>query len=183
MNRYWLLTWTTYGQWLPGDPRGSATRVHHRGERSRREHNVPGTPFDKELPGRFVSAKKLQKGPTVRFNGEDAECLLTQFHETARVRGWLLVAVAIMANHVHIVLGVPDDPDPAALLRDLKSYGSRRLNQCGTRSHARTWWTQSGSKRKLSDEAAVLAAVDYVRQQEHPLVVWVDPIVATWRTA
>lgn len=27
MDRYWLLTWTTYGTCLPGDPRGFVGRV------------------------------------------------------------------------------------------------------------------------------------------------------------
>ena len=27
MDRYWLLTWTTYGTWLPGDARGFVSNV------------------------------------------------------------------------------------------------------------------------------------------------------------
>src|SRR5947209_816005 len=27
MDRYWFLTWTTYGTWLPGDARGFVGRV------------------------------------------------------------------------------------------------------------------------------------------------------------
>ncbi|HMS94209.1 MAG TPA: hypothetical protein PKA03_03120, partial [Tabrizicola sp.] len=62
------------------------------------------------------------------------------------------------------------DPEPDTLLRDFKSYGSRRLNRMfGDRER---WWTQSGSKRKLKDDAAVSSAVNYVRDQEYPLVVW-----------
>jgi hypothetical protein len=25
MDKYWLVTWVTYGSWLPGDPRGFRT--------------------------------------------------------------------------------------------------------------------------------------------------------------
>jgi REP element-mobilizing transposase RayT len=50
-----------------------------------------------------------------------AEALLTQFQETARIRGWELRAVAIMFNHFHIVVGVPGDPKPSKILGDFKS--------------------------------------------------------------
>ena len=33
-----------------------------------------------------------------------------------------------MADHVHLVVGVPGDPDPHAMLRDFKAYGSRALS-------------------------------------------------------
>ena len=49
-----------------------------------------------------------------------------------------------MANHVHVVVGVPGDPEPERLLADFKAWGTRRLNRgWGRREH---WWTQGGSK-------------------------------------
>jgi REP element-mobilizing transposase RayT len=74
-----------------------------------------------------------------------------------------------MRNHVHVVLGVPGDPEPDTLLRDLKSYASRAL---GARASGK-WWTRSGSRRKLPDDAAVAAAIKYVRRQKFALAVWV----------
>jgi hypothetical protein len=35
MDRYWLLTSTTYDTWLPGDERGSVTRVKDGAEPAR----------------------------------------------------------------------------------------------------------------------------------------------------
>jgi hypothetical protein len=93
IDRYWFLTWTTYGTWLPGDVRGS----------------------------------------------------------------------------------VPGDPDPELMLRDYKAYASRALNRRWRKPDSGTWWTESGSKRKLKDEAAILAAARYIRDQEFPLVVWIHP--------
>jgi REP element-mobilizing transposase RayT len=43
--------------------------------------------------------------------------LVDQFRETAGVRGWALLAAAVMANHVHLVVGVDGDPEPAEFLR------------------------------------------------------------------
>jgi hypothetical protein len=55
-----------------------------------------------------------------------------------------------MNNHFHIVAGVLGDPDPHDLMRDFKSYASRRLNRNWAKPESGTWWTESGSVRKLS---------------------------------
>jgi REP element-mobilizing transposase RayT len=106
------------------------------------------------------------------LNPSQAAVLLDQLRETAVYRGWRLVAVAVMDNHVHVVVGVPGDPDPATLLRDFKSYGSRALNHHWRRPASGTWWTESGSRRKLAGEAAVLGAIEYVKQQPNALLIW-----------
>jgi hypothetical protein len=72
-----------------------------------------------------------------------------------------------------LVVGVEGDPEPADILGDFKSYGSRALNRRWGRPASDTWWTESGSKQKLQDEAHVLAAIRYVMHQEFPLVLWV----------
>ncbi len=159
MDRYWLLTWTTYGTWLPGDQRGSV----------RGRNNVVGTPLMRPNPARERAARAAMAAEPTYLTAPQAEVLLTQFHETADHRGWELRAAAVMRNHVHVVLGVPGDPKPETLLRDLKSYGSRALGRKGSR----TWWTRSGSRRKLPDVAAIAAAVRYVARQRYALAVWV----------
>ena len=174
VDRNWLLTWTTYGSWLPGDARGSVTAVRDRsGPRIR--HNVPGTEFDGPMPGLERSARQRMKGDPIRLVREQADALLSQFQETGGIRGWTLWAAAIMANHVHVVLGVCGDPDSEVLLRDLKAYGSRRLNRCWNKPVSGTWWARSGSKRRLKTESSLLAAVRYVLDQEYPLVLFVHP--------
>ena len=163
-DRYWLLTWTTYGTWLPGDDRGSVvdSRPHRQ--------NIPGSPYLSPQLDIHQRARTVQAGPSVYLSAEQAAVALTQFHETATYRGWFLHAAAVMRNHVHLVVGVPGDPEPETLLRDFKSYASRAINTRWPKPASGTWWTASGSTRKLSD---VPAAVQYVRDQEYPLVVWV----------
>jgi hypothetical protein len=77
-----------------------------------------------------------------------------------------------MSSHFHLVVGTPGDPDPSALLADFKSYGSRALNRRWPKPESETWWTDSGSKRKLPYPSSVLAAIQYVLDQEYPLVIW-----------
>ena len=95
-----------------------------------------------------------------------AELLLAQFQETARHRGWGMLAAAVMRGHVHRVVGVLGDPEPDVMLRDFKAYGSRVLNRRFSRPGSGTWWTEGGSKRVKRTEEAVAAAVRYVARQE-----------------
>jgi REP element-mobilizing transposase RayT len=174
-DRHWLLTWTTYGTWLPGDVRGFVSPISREAEGGKwARENRPGVAYDRDMPDRLKQSRQLLKGPPVFLRLPQAELLLGQFQETARHRGWGLLAAAVMRAHVHVVVGVPGDPEPDAMLRDFKAYGSRVLNRQFSRPESGTWWTEGGSKRVKRAEAAVVAAVRYVARQEKALVVWVD---------
>jgi hypothetical protein len=61
--RHWLLSNTTYGTWLPGDRRGSVTSVRDRREGDeasafRLEHDMPGEPWEDEIPGLYFAAMR-----------------------------------------------------------------------------------------------------------------------------
>jgi hypothetical protein len=71
------------------------------------------------------------------------------------------------------VVQVPDDPEPDKILADFKAYASRSLNRKFGQHPSETWWTSKGSKRKLKDDQALAAAIQYVlRKQPDPLIVW-----------
>jgi REP element-mobilizing transposase RayT len=176
--RSWLLSNTTYGTWLPGDERGSVTSVRDRrpGEAvgpSRLEHDLPGEPWEEPIAGLNRCARELMRGPPIYLTLPQAEALLDQLQETASHRGWTLRAVAIMANHFHIVVQVEGDPSPKKILADFKAYATRTLSERFGSPASETWWTTKGSKRKLPNDQAVNAAIHYVLyKQEYPLVVW-----------
>jgi REP element-mobilizing transposase RayT len=175
LDRYWLLTWTTYGTWLPGDARGFVSPVPLPGGGYVLQ-NEPESEIASDRPDLHSQAKRLLKGEAVWLSATQAETLLGQFLETAAYRNCRLFAVAVMANHCHLVVGVLGDPEPADMLRDFKAYGGRALNRRWRKPTGATWWTQSGSRRKLPNENAVLSAVNYVVRQERPLVIWTDDI-------
>jgi REP element-mobilizing transposase RayT len=81
------------------------------------------------MPDLRKASERLLKGPPVYLRLPHAEPLFAQFQETAQYRHWTLIAVAIMRAHLHLLIGVPGDPNPEDLLRDFKAYGSRSLNQ------------------------------------------------------
>ncbi|MBA4019292.1 MAG: hypothetical protein C0483_19170 [Pirellula sp.] len=174
----WLLTNTFYGQWLPGDERGSVTSVRDRRpddqvSDKRIEHDLRGTAPEPPRRGlERASLLRLKHAP-ISCTVVMAETLFRQFQETATFRKRPLWAVAIMWNHMHMVVHAPDDPAPDRLLGDFKAYGSRALNRACSEQVAARWWTDKGSKRKLGDDADVAAAIHYVTQEQpEPLLVW-----------
>ncbi len=117
MCRHWLLTSTFYGNWLPGDRRGFVGRIwdvrpDDPPHSNRTEHNIPGTPYDEDLPGLERASTELVKGPPIQVGPEHADILMRQFRETAAFRQWKILAAAVMADHIHLVVETPDDADP-----------------------------------------------------------------------
>src|SRR5438093_2578896 len=82
MDRYWLLTWTTYGTWLPGDRRGFVSEVRvEAGDKVL--HNVPGTPCDEDLPPLQAYAASIMAEDAVRLDLAQAQAVAGQLRETA----------------------------------------------------------------------------------------------------
>jgi len=109
------------------------------------------------------------KGPMILLTTAQAKLLHPQFLETASHQNYALHAVAIMANHIHLVCSAMDEHKASTLLKYFKSYGSRCLNNA---FGERRWWTVSGSVRRLPDTRALENAIGYVMRQHKPLLVW-----------
>ena len=169
--RFWYLTSTTYGTWLPGDARGSVGRTKTYSD-PRTHDNVRGEPLTPSSPGLASASHQSLRSLPVYFSAEQAVVVLTQFLETAAYRGWRIHAVAVMRNHFHLLVEVPDDPEPGRVLGDFKSYASRALNRrFGRRVD---WWTDRGSTRPKKSERSRYAAVRYTRDQEFILASHLD---------
>lgn len=79
---HWFLTSTFYGQWLPGDPRGSVTNVRDRrpsdtAKPVRIEHSLPGDDYEDAIPSLRRAALEQLKGPSVAVEPAQAEQLST----------------------------------------------------------------------------------------------------------
>jgi REP element-mobilizing transposase RayT len=179
MDRHWLITWTCYGTWLPGARQGfvSHVRDEHGGLVI---HNIPGTPFDADMPWLESHARAQMKGPPVVLEQAAAVAMIAQYQETCRIRAWELEAASVMYNHTHLVVGVPGDPDPAPIRETFKSWATRAVKKLRPLPPNGTFWTAKGSNRKLPAERALRAGVIYVvRKQPSPLAVWFHP---RWQT-
>lgn len=171
MDRYWLLTWTCYGNWLPGDERGFVGNVRD-SDGVQTVHNIPGTPYDADLPLLEAWVHQHMTGSPVTLEPPEAEAMIEQYQETTRIRHWSLEAASVMHNHTHLVVGVPGDPDPQSILETFKSWATRAVKKVRPLPSNGSFWTAKGSKRKLADEAALGSAVIYVvKKQPNPLAV------------
>lgn len=175
MDRYWLITWTCYGAWLPGDRRGFVGNVRDE-DGQQVVHNIPGTPCDADMPGLEKYVQKHMTGPPVTLQKTDADAMIVQYQQTAGIRKWQLCAASVMYNHTHVLVGAAGDPDPQLILETLKSWATRAVKKHRPLPPNGTYWTAKGSKRKLPDEVALCNGVIYVvKKQPNPLSVWYAP--------
>ena len=160
-----LETWTCYGQWLPGDPRGYVSNtLTEEGYRAKR--NVRGTNYDRDDAATLRRAKALQKHPTIWLTEKLANVTAAGLLDAAVDREWIILRAAVMNNHVHaVVANCPDDG--SAVRRVLKGVSQARLND--SVGSPKSWWTRGGSDRYLHGEQAITAAVNYVAQQARML--------------
>ncbi len=106
----WFLTWTTYGSWLPGDARGFVGSIrlmqdqepddwHRRLENSvltenpsqstdevRVVHNIPGTPYDGEIPPLERYSRSQLKGDPIQLSLFQARCIYDEVQRTVGLR-------------------------------------------------------------------------------------------------
>ena len=147
------LIWTTYGTWLPGDARGWI------------ESGVMG--IQAPDPKREETARTLMAESEIRLNEEQRQLVTETIHEHCRIRGWLLHAVNVRSNHVHVVVTCAC---PAEKARDeFKLWTSRRLSDAAglstpvaRKAGRRHWWTEGGDVRPIADERYLTNAIEYV---------------------
>jgi hypothetical protein len=84
------------------------------------EHDLPGEPWEDEIPALVRASVEQLKCPAIFLNKPQAEAVFEQFQETAEHRKWSMSAVAIMHNHFHIVVQVEGAPLPRKFSRTLK---------------------------------------------------------------
>lgn len=167
----YLLTWTTYGTWLPGDARGFVSRVPEHGEHT--IHNAVGTPFDRDMPAIARRAHERTAGEPVFLNEAHARVCAESFRGTCARHAVMLRAGAIMRAHVHLVVASPNH-DGAALAQLFKGAASRELSLRFGHPPAPRWWTARPSRRLLTSEESLTAAIRYVLGQEDPLLLLGD---------
>lgn len=150
----YFLTWTTYGTWLHGDPRGSVSR----------EQNRPGTTF--VAPSRAMveqDAKRLKHVPIV-LNEVQRRCVDSTIRAHAEYRRWQLHAVNVRTNHVHVVCTGALSPE--RMMGEFKSWATRSLRQRQELGQNQRVWTTHGSTRWLDSEMSIASTVHYVTHRQ-----------------
>ena len=151
--------WTTYGTWLPNDPRGSYSEAVYNAElaalgdvRCGRQDPQP----DRRTLRRFhVAARSALARPVFRMDGAARSAVAASFPAVVRRLGLVVRACAIMQDHVHVVV-MRSRHRLEYIVNQLKGGATQALGL------ERTPWTRGGWKVFLNDEEALGAAVAYV---------------------
>jgi hypothetical protein len=147
----YFITFTTYGSWLHGSAKGKGSVDL--------EHNGYRTPFVAPDAQREQAAREAMSQPPYAMSAAERDVVCRAIMDLSHERSWVLLAVHVRSNHVHIVLSA--DREPGRLMSDLKARASRDLTRAGFGDATRRRWTRHGSTRHLFKEAEVPAAVRY----------------------
>ncbi len=141
-----FLTWTTYGSWLPGDDRGWSD-----------DRGVLRAPSFRLA----ISAGHRLASSAVSLRLAQRELVVATITRHCQHRQWKLFAVACRSQHVHVVVSAPAY-QPATVSQQLKTWAARALAADAT--PARRIWTRGCSRRRIYDERALQAVVQYVAE-------------------
>ena len=147
----YLLTFRTYGTWLHGDLRGSIDRFHNR----------YGAPYLSPSQVRQTHDRRLLRGQPLLLHPKQRQCVESAVREVCEHRSWVLHAVNVRTNHVHLVLNIGTG-NPGRAMNDLKAYATRRRRRDGLWREPHSPWADRGSKRYLWNERSLALASDYV---------------------
>ena len=150
---------TTYGTWLPNDPRGSYSNSVYNAELAAlgevRYGRQDPQPDRRTLRLFHVAARPALARPVFRIDGAARSAVAGAFPDVVRRLRLVVRACAIMEDHVHVVV-MRARHRIEYIMNQLKGGATRALGL------ERTPWTRGGWKVFLNDEAALGAAVRYV---------------------
>lgn len=173
-----FITWTTYGTWLPGDPRGHSSNFVGADNRYHPKSNQFGSEHSSGDQATLNRARAQQKWETVWLDSIQAGVCAEALLSASEKRSWKILRSAVMCNHVHIVL-IGSTLSGPLTSRVLKGVSQARLSDSVGAS--RRWWTRRGSERPLSGSHAILSAMKYVENQEGLLArIAHNQIVPAW---
>ena len=153
------IIWTMNGTRLPGDERGWLRK------------GIPAVQAPD--PKLRQTCGNRMKEEMALLGDKQKQVVAETVTSHCRHRSWILLALAVKTNHVHVVVEADREGEDA---RDqFKAWCSRRLSdQAGltvaqTKSGGRRrWFTEKGYCRRLEDETYLREAIQYVESQREP---------------
>ena len=146
-----LITFRCYGTWLHGDERGSVDRGYF---------NKFGTPKIKPDAEKVRRKANLMKHEAFILNAKQRAVVETAIREVCLIRGYILFALNIRTNHVHLV--VSNSGQPERIMDSFKAYATKALRAAGLAGSEQKPWSRHGSTRYLWTDEHIAAAVEYV---------------------
>lgn len=147
-NTYFI-TWTTYGTWLPGDQRG--WRKANQGNQN------PQPKLENWSHNQMLEEQVLLNA----LQREKAESIC-QRH--VRIRQWILHAISVCTNHVHLI--VTTDAAPNKVRDQFKANATRVLHQPPNELTNKKIWTRGGDCEMVDGNENLDQVVVYVNEAQ-----------------
>jgi len=158
-----LLTWPTWGAWLPGPARG--------GQVTRFTHAPEALPAPDE--GLSRTRRRGLVWPAVRLEESQRGVVIEDFRRVASFRDFEIIAAVAHPDHVHLLLRCDASRDLRRLVQLVKGAASRALSRSAgdveaDSTHGRPlphhkWWTRQSSILVLDSDEAVEGALALLR--------------------
>lgn len=172
--KWWLVTWSTYGSWLPGDPRGFQTwrgKEHvpppKRYAKPGEETYKPKAYADKYQAAKAVTDKPVKLSPT--FRQISLEAVVKEIDKLPVVAA--VLAIAVEHSHVLAKFGALDFRPTVGFL---KGAATKALHASGFKPQDP--WSKGCHMKSKSEGKEFQIAFDYVRNHiNEGAVVYVWP--------
>ena len=147
----YLITFRCYGTWLHGDKRGSVNKFN----------NKYSSSFLKTNKIWETENRKKLNGEAVTLNAEQRKIVEEKIREVCEFRNWVLHALNVRTNHVHIVASIKNHSVSSAL-NAFKAYSTKKMREENCWSFSHSPWSAKGSNRYLWNEKSLEIAIEYV---------------------
>ena len=138
----YMLTWTTYGSWLPGDERRYVTDGKiMQGDKLVLERN-----------------KKRQKAETVKLSRAEKQIVRNIILSEAQRIGQVVEGVVVYSNHVHLLVR----PHSESMEEIIGRYKSITTRQLWTKGRKGRIWTKGYNRRFCFGEEDIIKKKQYI---------------------
>lgn len=165
MSKWWLVSWTTYATWLPGDLRGYCT---WRGEQyvpPPKRYAKPGEPiYNPAVHTRLRELAEEISGDAVYFTLDEMETALGAIVSEIAELPIIPAIISLGRWHVHWLCYF-DELQIRPTVGRIKAAATRDLNQCGFQG--KRPWAKGCNMRSKSTRRQCRNAYKYVRDHRN----------------
>lgn len=164
-RNWYHCTVSTYGTWLPGDPRGWRERDHH--EHIEGDYKHPPKPSNFNT-GRHNHSKRLLRFDPYHIAPPDRETIGRLLLESLEIQKISLLSLAVCENNFHALIQC-HNRRPKPTLGQAKKHVTFRfapiINE--QTKERRPIWEGEGGAKPINDEAHARNAYQYILDHIH----------------
>ncbi len=105
--------------------------------------------------------KNKLKGEAIILKADQRKIVEQTIREVCKFRDWVLHALNVRTNHIHVVVSTGNHSAKSAL-NAFKTYSTRNLKQNDLWNFSHSPWSDKGSERYLWTEKSLETAIEYV---------------------